>query len=249
MRWRKQPHAIRYDAAVAECNGRVVMVGGNAAAAWLPDGRPARMAPTAEAWALVPAGDSARGGGEASGGEAGGRWVRLVTDLLPGPSGWRAEPGPSARRGAAAASLGGGLVAMHGGVSGEEAYEVPSDELWLLGCPAEGAAVWRHQSAPDTRRPTARAFHSATQLPTAAAGAVELLVYGGRAPLGGAAAFAAGVAADRAASDALARMARGDADAAAAAAAAAAASRLEEVAEQGRRRVLGDLWLLERSGA
>ena len=44
-------------------------------------------------------------------------------------------------------------------------------------------------------------------------------------------------------------MARGDTDAAAAAAAAAAASRLEEVAEQGRRRVLGDLWLLEGSGA
>jgi len=41
------------------------------------------------------------------------RWVRLVPDLLPGASGWRAEPGPSARRGAAAASLGGGLVAVH----------------------------------------------------------------------------------------------------------------------------------------
>ena len=110
-------------------------MGGNAAAAWLDDGRPARMTPTAEAWTLVPA-----GGGASSGRWvrltvtvrvrvtvtvtvrvtltltltlALTRWVRLVPDLLPGASGWRAEPGPSARRGAAVASLGGGLVAVH----------------------------------------------------------------------------------------------------------------------------------------
>jgi len=227
--------SMRFDAAAAECDGRPTIVGGNAASDWSADGRPLRLSPTSEIWALDPA----------QGGE---RWVQLAVDLQPSATGWRGEQGPSARRGAAAAALGSGTIALHGGVMGEERFEVPSDELWTMGCPLAGKARWRHHAPRDTRHPSPRGFHAVAQVPTAPPGTLDVLVYGGRAPLGGAAAFAANAAADAAATAAAKQMARGDADAAAVAAAAAAASRLEATAERGRRRVFGDLWRYDASG-
>lgn len=227
--------SMRFDASAAECGGRPTIVGGNAVSEWSTDGRPLRLSPTSEIWALEPA----------QGGE---QWTRLEVDLQPTATGWRGEQGPSARRGAAAAALGGGSVVLHGGLMGDERYEVPSDELWTMGCPSGGKARWRHHAPRDTRHPKARGFHVVAQVPTAPLGTLDILVYGGRAPLGGAAAFAASAAADTAAAAAAKQMARGDADAAAVAAAAAAASRLEATAEQGLRRVFGDLWRYDTSG-
>ena len=187
--------AGRYAAACALCAGNPIVFGGvlMGASEPPPSGVPPQPAeqwertgaegvrpkplPDGQLSAQLWAADGAAGGAA-----RGVRWERLV------PSEDEYVGAPIARHSAAAVSLGGARMVVHGGIT--SLGEV-SDELWMLACQpiATGApdASWRLlRPNAHAEAPSARAHHTLVRTPHTNADGQAVLLYGGSAPPAGA---------------------------------------------------------------